>query len=426
MKAVTIPVVAWAFGGAFTRISTSPTIDFFNLWSVPRAIALQQVRNIYDPDEQRSMAAALATDATRSGSLLQARVTAITAQLYGGRVDALGSPVIYALVGVLSTDNYEHDQKVFVLLLLCAFVLSMTIAGFALGWPLAAVGITIVACLGWCPPLTADLQVANINTIQLIPLVISAWAAGHGHLRTAGIAVGIGIALKPNTLGVVAVYCAILTSQRQLALLSAYVGGVLGGFVVAIAWSASYLGMTSVWWQYAARVIDTMGPSEYPLKVGNYGLAALLYHATGVRMSTGAGIVVLCLVGVWSSVCALGANNAIQLYQSRRPTPVDDAWISVGVGCIVMLVTSQLVWIHYYVLLLPFALYLMSPTGTRPSWNPRLSRAVYFMCWLFLSQLMYQTTRTAVAESVLLNVAAIAMLAFGVADLYRRRAGVGA
>jgi hypothetical protein len=44
--------------------------------------------------------------------------------------------------------------------------------------------------------------------------------------------------------------------------------------------------------------------------------------------------------------------------------------VVVGLGCAVMLMSSQLVWPHYYVLLIPLELYLLRPLG----WGDRPQR----------------------------------------------------
>ena len=402
------------------RIGAQPTVDFFNLWSVPHALAARDIGNIYDHDDQRIMADALRHEATlSSASTAQRRTTAITAELYSGRVDALGSPVIYALVSALSSGTYERDQRRFVWLLLCSFVLSMAIAGHSLGYPFGAACALIALCLISCAPLLADLRVANINTLQLLSLVGFAWAAGRRRDLLAGLLLGVGVASKLNTVGIACVFCIVLLARRpRYRRLTRFMGGFALGLLVAISASTAYLGRFTIWWQDAARVMETLGPSEYPLPLGNFGLASLARHSVGWNITPW---VSLFLWGAVIYVAVSAGRGAPSEAHGRAGGALSgteiEAWVSVGIGCIAMLLAAQLVWIHYYVLLLPLALFLCRPTGGH--WGRPFGvrwKLATGSCFC-LSQFVYVVVGNPATESVVLNSAALVMLVLALAEL---------
>jgi hypothetical protein len=65
---------------------------------------------------------------------------------------------------------------------------------------------------------------------------------------------------------------------------------------------------------------------------------------------------------------------------------VTSAFAAAGVGCALMLLSSPLAWVHYYVLLIPLSLYLIQPAPDREA--PPLSHGVIAKFLAFVPLLM--------------------------------------
>src|ERR1700688_398162 len=177
----------------------SPRFDFLVLWGVSHVLKKEAVTNIYAPDGQRAMASALISESSSpTVSDAERQAIAINAQLDGNRLNARGSPLVYALIGLTATGDYEKDRNHFTIASWLCFLGAMLI--FCLTLQFSPVSTLLIVALfsSSFAALVQDLMVANLNHIQLLPLACFLFFISRSQRVLAGLALGIGVILKPN------------------------------------------------------------------------------------------------------------------------------------------------------------------------------------------------------------------------------------
>ncbi len=109
---------------------------------------------------------------------------------------------------------------------------------------------------------------------------------------------------------------------------------------------------------------------------------------------------------------------------------IQDAFSVAGFGSAIMLLSSPLAWLHYYVLLIPLSLYVMpriSATKEPPRSDGVMTGLVPFVPLLMFSALTESMMRgNAVGVAVVVNSATILTVALAFFKIQRERASVGA
>ncbi len=325
----------------------SVCVDFFTLWAVART-APDIPTPIYERPTQYRMAEASRNHAVRAGSIHEQRAMALSDQLYGDRVDATGSPLAYALVGWASTGNYDRDLLAFTVASYLSFALAILAFCRVLGYSLAETALAFTA-FGMCfTPLLSDVRVANLNQLQLLGLAGFVWAMHRGAAFWAGAILGASIVFKPLTILVLVVLVVVRAMDRRALTRDRLLHGVGAGASVAIALGAVYFGSPLVWVDFAQSLAGTL-TAGYPLAHGNFAPAAVLSAVTGVTVPMLAGV-----LGLVATVVVLWRTRG------HAVASTDETFLVVGAGTCLILLSSGLVWVHYYVLLIPLCLYLLA------------------------------------------------------------------
>jgi hypothetical protein len=393
-------------------MTSAYNIDYLGLWSVPHtAAALPAAANIYDAGIQRQMGARLTADARDPlTSVEQRRATQINDTFYDGRVDATGTPLAYAAAGWLGSNAFAADAQHFQWLSLLCFLAAIGLWCRLLRFSLASAALVLgfFGCL--FAPINADIAAGNLNQVQLLAAALYVWAASSKRPFAAGAALGIGVILKPDLIYVLAAAAILDLALRRLEECATLAAGASASIVVGAAAGAAFFGRAGIWMDFLRSVPHTLS-AEYTLDHGNYGLPSLMNTIVG----SGAGIV--------AAAAAAAACLAVLITVARaRPTlsARDAAFLSCGVGAILLVTTSGLAWVHYFSFLVPAALFLL-----RPSETPDRGAPAHLICTVAALCLMVDPLQLFVGPmgmAILLNAGALLIGAALALDLRRTRA----
>ena len=406
--------------------SASANVDFFTLWSVPQALDDAPGTDIYTPAGQLELGAVMTREAkSSSASETQRTATAAVRQLYDGRVDATATPFAYAVVGWLSSGDYDRDLWRFIAASWVAFAFSVVAIGALLRYSLVATLLAFLVLTSTFAPLLAELRVANLNQVQLAILAAFLLLVGQVRFGLAGVVLGLATAFKPN-IALVLPFCVLVTLvDRRGARWGRLCAGAVLGMAAGLAAGALYFDGVGIWTGFLQGLERTTGVT-YPLEHGNFGLAALVFSWSGWKVSWPVG---LALTMAFSALVIRtrpagspqepgGAASAAGADHDLHQT-----FLAVGLGCAVMLLASNLVWLHYYVLLIPLALFLLRPVPERaPDRTRRLAcgGAAVASLVLFSSAAQYLAAGAGPAAT-LANVATLLLFGAGLDELWRLR-----
>lgn len=333
-----------------------PGIDYYQFWAVGEAIEHDQVSNPY-ADEERKRIGTLYLERARANApdptTTQGHTTRF-ATAAGARpvLETYSTPFLYTAIHWFSSGDYETDFTRWRILSLLAFVFG--VVGIA-----RAIAITWVPCLSllaglllFFAPLQSETQVQNVNSVQLgllaMVLVLLRKEGNTAAQVAAGAVLGTAAMFKPNVaLIAVLLVAGLLFSRkmREFALLSC---GIAGGAVFAFASSSAFFGSATSW-VYWLETIRLIPPEIITVQMGNYAPAMFAFGEGALGLSA-----VLTLAFALPVFAALWIRRDDAPMADDRALP--NAATLMGVGCVIFLLSANLVWQHYFMLTVPLLL----------------------------------------------------------------------
>jgi hypothetical protein len=409
---------------AWQYATRTPMVDFFVFWSVPHSLSIKPATDIYTEQGRRDMGAEMAAEAqapSTPDTQRQATYANMQDSLHDGRVDSRGSPVLYTLIGLMSSGDYETDQKRFAIISGLCLAFSVVMLCRLLRFSAVATILALAFLAVDFAPVVSDIGVGNLNEIQLFAVALFILFAGRSWHLSAGFAIGMATMLKPTTLIVLALAVIIGLADRDYRRLFRLLIGVCIAAAGSIALSALYFANLKMWFGFVKSLSDTVGDGSYPLEKGNFGLAKLLFGGTGA----GPAIILIVLLAAFSWLVFSTRRKA-----AAAEHAVPNAFAAGGVGCALMLLSSPLAWVHYYVLLIPLLLYVIrpAPDGEAPLLSDGIvAKVLAFVPLLMLSVLaQYNLSGMPQVLSADFNCAAILTLALALLQIRRQRESMSA
>ena len=392
--AAAIALFVFASASALIAGSRPACIDFYQFWVVGRAVGEHRARDVYSDAERKrlgelawndAMAAqsASATPAVPSKRILAAQQRQV--------LETYSTPWMYTLFGIASSGDYDADQARFQAFSTLVFLLAIAAIGRLLdhSWLAIAVGAWFFTSR-WFKPFSDELIAGNVNRLQIAFLALFAWTASRARWKHAqlfsGFVLGAAILFKPN-LAIVAVVLAIgWSAARCYSTLAQEALGMAAGALFAFAVSCAYFGSVQVWSDWIRTIPELL--SQGASAGGNYAFSRLLYDCVGMSASgsTAFGLFVrmlpielLVLVAIAlvraRSRQRMDVEHEIERTDGRARDGAAFDLVLVGLGATISVLTTDLVWLHYYLLCVPLSIVLLRPerreVGSAARWTMR-------------------------------------------------------
>ncbi len=273
------------------------------------------------------------------------------------------TPFLYWLTGVLASGQYEKDLTLWQLLSLLFVTGAILVMCRLMGFSPATSLALLLPVLVWSSPFYSNLRVANVNGIQLALISLILWLlsrpASQRTVFLSGLVTSLLVMYKPNLAPVALMFCGGWLARRQYSQLGIAVSGIFTGSVAAVLVSSAWLGSAAAWldwFNYIREFVDG-GPGETG---GNYAIITQVSSNISPAGQLGMAIF-LCLICL--AIYAWGRRNT-----STRDLPgaggdsefIENAFL-ISMGCIIPILTSTLVWLHYYLLAVPMIIVALRP-----------------------------------------------------------------
>ncbi len=358
-------------------------IDFYQFWSVARAVRESPVENVYAPTTRPQLARAARERARQDASASRQRAAAFRAE----RIDAVSTPFLYTVFAALQSDDFDTDLERFRLAGALAFGLALLSLCGAAGC--SGRGTLVAVCLfTWgLPAIRFDLAEGNVNAMQLGALAGSlallrtpggAFERSPWRPTAAGIVLALAVAFKPNLALAAALLAAAWLAwgrRRDLAFAAA---GASAGAVLAFGTSSAFFGSSSAWSDWWVALRDAPTTIDLSVGQGNFGGGRLLLDASGLAPHRGAALGLL--------AAALGVAILPLLRGRRAGAGLAGEALArcelrvVAVGALLPMLAGELAWPHYLVLALPAAVSLLGEwSAGRPHERAMLGIAILGM-----------------------------------------------
>jgi Glycosyltransferase family 87 len=326
--------------------ATEPTsgLDFYQFWAVARSLDGAH-GDVYSDAARASIGAERWREAQGSGSEKWLRVAAHRRVL-----ETYSTPFLYTAFRAVAFDDYDAALQAYRVVLFLAMISSVVTLGRLLGHGVAVLAVALLVLLSLFEPFLSDVRVGNVNAIQLglLALFLGIQRSSRGRAATvlAGAVLGLAVMFKPNLAAVLALVFAARLFDRRFRDLVHGVIGVAAGALTAFCASSLAFGTMRCWPAWTGA-IASLRDDIITVPMGNFALSRLLQDLFHFDAS-------FVLLGVFAAA-ALGA-----LWVGRRRARRDET-MPVALGCLVMLLSSRLAWLHYYVLAVPMVLVLLRP-----------------------------------------------------------------
>ena len=363
--------------------------DFYNFWIYGQELKHPIVRNFYSNEFDRIVAQKYLEKALKKEKNSKFRKAALwSSEIYEkGHVSA-ATPLFYAILSTIVSDDYDTDLAVFQFLSFLIFGLTIYAVSRALGNDYSTVFLTISFLFLFWAPFHADIEVANLARLQtgLLGSCILIWRCLNNRLGfiLGGLLLGVSILLKPNIIGVPISLAVIWFMQRRYEkLLFILLGAFLGG-LISITYSSIYIG-SLVCWSNWFQALMALQQSPLPVSYHNLSLARLIEHYFGMDIS------IPILLGLFSSFifcCWFAKKRRVQIRSHVSESELIEDILGMGVGLLMIFMAFKVVWNHYLLLLAPVFVALIS-TAQIPDQNTENSIGVTMQLFAGLLFIIY-------------------------------------
>ena len=388
---ILVILASLALSQSAAHISRVVGMDFYQFWGVPVALRLTG-HTLGSPyrNGQRYVETLTAYTARMNDAKLKA------ANGFWGGPDFAGSPLLYTVFTLVSNDYtvaVQTFQALQIVLFLGAFLLLGALYRFD---PFHLLCLALL-CVLFYQPLLSDLRLANLGCFQLIGLtgllfLGSAIGRAPLFLQRAGLgalflaALALLTLCKPNVALISALLAVHLGVRHGPRL---FVAAALPAAVVAallLILPCLYFGSWTVWREWYDFVYGSNASMLVrPVTDGNFSTAVLLASWLGLDVFA-VSLVLLGLLATslivaagWSSIASAPAASSLgQAVVAASRRVFEDARLALGIGIVLTMATSPLSFLHYYVLLLIPALWLLSGPA-RSAYVPGLAAGAVLM-----------------------------------------------
>jgi cbb3-type cytochrome oxidase subunit 3 len=210
-----------------------------------------------------------------------------------------------------------------------------------------------------------------VNQIQLGMLTLFLWfQKNSGKWRYgdffSGAVLGLSLMFKPNVVFIIILLGAWWIMNRKHRKLTHVFSGIATGSVFAFIISSVFFGTPACWLGWIKVVRHLMKDYYLPINIGNTSLPMIIeewsgYHISG-QISTflTAGILLASIVVVWMATRREEKSTPMEgSDQASNDMEFRETVLLAGLGLTIFLLSSRLVWVHYKLLIIPLALYLL-------------------------------------------------------------------
>jgi hypothetical protein len=362
----------------------------------------------------------------RGGMLIE---NASAGQIYAPKLRGYhaGTPFLYTVFSALSSGDFDLDYQVYRhLVILCGMVAIGFFCRY-LKYPLAASLAAVIVFTEWFQPFLTDIHVANVNCIQLallaLFLLMQKKQSSKLHNFLGGAVLGFAVMLKPNLLFVPAILGISWLINKKLRTFIYESAGIATVVVLAFGLSSWAFGSVTCWRDWM-QVIREVGNYMLGIDTGNFALATLIREKVGIRASSFLALLFLLLptLVLWAGQPKT-VTRMNEIGESEKEAYRD--FLMVALGCLIYVLSSPMVWVHYYVLAIPAALFALRPlrdTGQKSLVRMTANVAPVVLAIVLLAEFPVRTL-FGVADSYirasLLCLGTLILFAWGIKDLYR-------
>ncbi len=359
-RAVLVFAVAIAAWRGWSYARTWRGLDYYQFWAVGQGVSRSGGADVYSEEGRSRIGAEILASLPRD-EVSERLAAAVSRRKV---LETYSTPFLYTLAGASATGDYDRDHAIHVLVSLLSGLGGVLLLCRVLRYPpLAAAAVVLL--LEAYAPYRSDLRVGNVNLIQLGLLALVLWVGTLPRRPwrdpAAGAILGMAVLFKPNLALVAVLLLAGWAVLRAFARATRVAAGMAASALAVLVVSSLYFGTAGAWGSWLSAILS-LPPEIVGVRIGNFSLARLVAGELGARLAP---LLALAILSAAAAFLWLGTKRAVASpagtggEETSCATKEDVALA--GTGCMAYLLSSPLVWVHYFVLAIPLALWLLRP-----------------------------------------------------------------
>jgi len=345
-------VRVWHYGQA------RPGIDFYQFWSVGQEIVQKGAAvDIYSREARIKIGNEFLQKSYANADSSRFRWAAENRKVF----EIYSTPFLYSLFAIFFSGDYETDYRSYQLFCLMCSVFAIVVLCRLFKYSVIRTMFFLVLFVAWFEPFFSDVRVANVNQIQLGLLALFLWFQTRYAWRMkdflGGIILGFTVMFKPNLVFVILMLTICWMINRRFRKITLEYTGIILGVIIAFIVSTVLLDSMRCWNGWFTAILSA--PHDIiKLSYGNFGLAMLILDRFNIDAVKYLIFILLSLavVFIW-----LGRRHVIIAGKEDLDRAFFEDVLMVAVGCLIYLLSCPLVWLHYFVLTIPAALFILRP-----------------------------------------------------------------
>lgn len=351
----------------------NPGIDFYQFWVVGKAVNQLDLDNVYSDENRKKIGFYYFQESKHIYSQkinngLKVSGKQIKAANFRKELETYSTPFLYTISYFFTSISYDFDIQFFLVLSFVFYVFAIIALCRLMGYHVPTILVFIPVLTIFFRPLFSDIRVANVNQIQLAMLILFLCIQSRPSRLTnlaGGFVLGLSVMFKPNLVFVAVMLVVSWILNRRFEKLVLELMGISIAMIVAVTASSLFFGSSLCWvqWFEALRII----PNEIiKVSMGNYSFSRLIFDFTDINVSKYFIFALLLLTSYFvyrgrRKVVNINPMKENNVYEQDLKAGFLEDVAAVSVGALMFLLSSSLVWLHYFILVIPAFIYIFRP-----------------------------------------------------------------
>ena len=424
-SAIAVLALVFLFTGIWSFVRTNPGVDYYISWIGVMSVREQKCVNFYETEKGVQIRESFHRRSLGKGVPQRQKTVAQCWQDYEkifysdqspkNRLPFFfNTPFLYTCMHLFIAGDYERDITLYYLIQLACFILFIMIAMHLLNFSFVSIFYPAILFSVFYGPFLCNMTVGNVVLMQLAFIALFLVFAHLVRkkdigLLTGGAVLGLMVFFKPTMIFVPFMLLLRWLALKQFRQAALSFAGMMVGAIAAILSAAMFFSTFHVWLWWFKSACDVSDLPYVTVKEGNYALPKVLEEMYGMKNLSFA-FSVISLAVIIATAYSIRKKIPTTDPSAQPASPQAETLLMISIGCLLYLLCAPLVWIHYYMLVLPAFMYLARPNAVNTGFTAGIIYSLTLMAYCSISFAGRPSGLSPVASAIACNIGIICLI----------------